>query len=590
MKNQCVVIIPSYKPKKDFINYVNELSLKVKSIVVINDGSPQKYDSIFEEIRKNQSVNYIGYKENQGKGYALKQGIFYAVNHFCQSDIIVTADSDGQHKIEDVLKVYYITKDNPNSLILGSRDFSLPNIPKKSKMGNLTMRKMFKALYGGNVYDTQTGLRGFSVNTASLFLNVKGNRFEYELAVLIFAQKSGIKIIETKIQTVYPSEPKKHETHFNAIKDSLIILGVMLKNVNLYFISSIISGIVDIGLFTILSLLIFNSTLPLFLFISVAISRILSSLINFFINYRYVFKSRGKTSIFKYYLLWGIILLLSYLNVNFFGKLIGNIVIVKLVGDLLLGVISYEIQCNWVFKRAENSFYGPLANFSKFVFKLFTKKYKCDIKIKEEPCIYVCRHLNMHGPYTSIKSLNFDVHPMVLSVFFNRTESYNHLREYTFSKKQNKKSKKYSLKAKISSWFLQKLITSLEAIPVYRGSNKSIITLKKSLEYLINGESIIVFPDIDYMGDYSVVSDIYDGFLLLLDMYKNKTGKKLKIIPIYIDDKNKEVVERRAIVTDKFKEEKSLIKQRLILEINQKPQENSDYCIKESAENILKPY
>ena len=129
MKNQCIVIIPSYKPKMDFIEYVNKLSSKVKAIIVVNDGSSQEYNCIFDEIKKIENVKYISYRDNQGKGYALKQGILYAVNNYEKSSILVTADSDGQHKIVDVEKVYKVTKENPNSLVLGSRDFSLPNIP-----------------------------------------------------------------------------------------------------------------------------------------------------------------------------------------------------------------------------------------------------------------------------------------------------------------------------------------------------------------------------------------------------------------------------------------------------------------------------
>ncbi len=588
MKNQCIVIIPSYKPKTDFIFYTKELSNKVKNIIVINDGSSQEYDGIFDEIKKISNVEVISYKVNQGKGYALKQGFLRAINNFDSSDIIVTADSDGQHKIKDVEKVYYKAKENPNSLVLGSRDFSLSNIPKKSKMGNLTMRKMFKMFYGGNVYDTQTGLRGFSINTAKEFLKVKGNRFEYELAVLIHAQKSGVEILETKIETVYPNEPKKHETHFKSVRDSLKVLGVMLKNVSGYFISTILSGIVDLGLFSLLSLVVFNKLSPAFLFISVAVSRIVSSFVNYFINFKYVFKAKEKTSIFKYYVLWASILILSYLNVALLRNLFDNIVVVKLIGDLLLGIISYEIQCRWVFKRKENGrFYGPLANLCKFIFKVFTKKYKCEINRENEPCIYVCRHLNMHGPYTTIKSLDFDVHPMVLSVFFDKKESYKHLKDFTFSKKKNKKAKKFSIKAKISSWFLSKLITSLEGIPVYRGSNKSIITLKKSLNYLLEGENIIVFPDIEYSKDYSVVSDIYDGFLLLLEMYKNKTGKPLKILPLYIDENNREVVKGNEIVSLNYKEERNAIKNKLIVEINQKKINENEIFINESIVNNL---
>ncbi len=589
MKNLSIVVIPSYQPKKEFIDYTKELSMKVDRIIVVNDGSGQEYDSIFDEINSVEKAVVLSYKSNQGKGYALKQGFLYATENFSEHDIIVTCDADGQHKIDDVLSVLSEAIINPQALILGSRDFSLSNVPKKSRLGNLTMRKMFKFFYGGNVYDTQTGLRAFSVKIAYEFLNVKGNRFEYELAQLIYAQKSRIQIIERKIQTVYAENPSEHKTHFRAGKDSLMVLKVMLKNVSAYFLSTILSGVIDLGLFWLLSMVVFPFYSPFYSFLAVAIARVSSSFVNYLINFKFVFKGAGKRSAVKYYFLWAGILSLSYLNVLVFGNLLNNnLVVVKVIGDLILGVVSYELQSNWVFKRKlKGDFYGVIASFSKSVYKFFTKNFKCNVKKGVEPTIYVCRHLNMSGPITVIKSLDFDVHPMALKLFFDRRDSYSHLKDFTFSKKLGKRAKKFSLKAKISAWYIEKLVFSLKAVPVFRGDNKSLITLKKSLEYLEKGESLIVFPDVDYKSDYSTVSDIYEGFLFLTEMYRRKTGKTLIITPLFIDYKSKEIVKRNEIIIADYKEEKERAKLKLIEEINVKNSENTSVEMLEAVNGNL---
>jgi len=111
-------------------------------------------------------------------------------------------------KIEDIFNVYSAIKTHKNDLILGSRNFDLPNVPKKSKAGNLTTRRIFGALYGIKLYDTQTGLRGFTVGLAKHLVNVKGEHFEYEMNVLIYAKKHNIRILETPIETVYPENGK----------------------------------------------------------------------------------------------------------------------------------------------------------------------------------------------------------------------------------------------------------------------------------------------------------------------------------------------------------------------------------------------
>lgn len=569
MKKNCIVIIPSYKPQNDFINYALELSKSVYKIIVVNDGSGNEYNSVFNAISKIDNVILIAYSENKGKGYALKEGFKYAYNNFDKNAVIVTADCDGQHKIVDLFNVYDCAVKNPNALILGSRDFTLKNIPNKSKMGNAIMRKTFSFFYGGNVYDTQTGLRAFSNKFNNDFTKVKGDRFEYELALLIFAQKSGIEIVETKITTVYPNDPKEHKSHFKAVKDSLKVLGVMLKNISLYFISTLIAGVVDLGVFSLLSMVLFNKISPIFSLISVVVARVLSSIINYLFNFKIVFKGKEKSSIFKYYALWLTIMGLSYLNVLIFGNFLNNnLIIVKLLGDAILGILSYEIQCKWVFNSSASKFHGNLANFCKVIVKLFTKKYKTNIKKSRKPTVYVCRHLNMHGPITTLKTFNFDLHPLVLSVFFDENTAYNHLKDYTFSVKKNKSSKRHSLKAKVSAWFLVKLINSLKSVPVYRGGNKSIITLKKSLDVLNSGDSIIVFPDINYSSNYDTVSDIYDGFLLLGEMYKKKTGEDLQFVPLYIDEQNKTIVSNKPIVVNDFKTEREKAKQKIIKSIN----------------------
>ena len=133
-----------------------------------------------------------------------------------------------------------------------------------------------------------------------------------------------------------------------------------------------------------------------------------------------------------------------------------------------------------------------------------------------------------------------------------------------------KKIKKRSLKASLSGWFISKLVKSVKAVPVYRGKQNPLPTYKKSIEYLLNNQSIIVYPDIEYDKDYSEVSDIYDGFLYLSRFYKDKTGRDLKFVPLYIDDDKRVIIERDFISTKDIKTDIKLVKKYLICEINDK--------------------
>jgi len=156
--------------------------------------------------------------------------------------------------------------------------------------------------------------------------------------------------------------------------------------------------------------------------------------------------------------------------------------------------------------------------------------------------VYVCRHLNMHGPYTTLKWLPFDVHPLMLAPFFDTKTGYEHMREYTFARRWGRKPLRFSLAAWISSRAAYLAASSLRGVPTYRNSANAITTLKTGLRYLRQGESLIVFPDIDYTGSYDAESDIYSGFLYYGEMYHKATGKSLRFVPLWIDEENRAII------------------------------------------------
>ena len=229
-KDKLIVIIPAYEPHRDFVAYAKTVCQSAKRVIVVNDGSGEEYDEIFAEIEKLENVTCLRHTVNRGKGCALKTAFVYCVENFPPDDVLVTADCDGQHAPEDVVKVCEAALAEDDCLILGSRDFTQSNIPPKSQIGNTIFRRAYRFFYGVKVYDTQTGLRAFRVSLAKELATVRGKRFEYEMTVLIYARKNRIKIVEVPIKTIYPDNPKDHVTHYRPIKDTVKIYAVVLKN------------------------------------------------------------------------------------------------------------------------------------------------------------------------------------------------------------------------------------------------------------------------------------------------------------------------------------------------------------------------
>ena len=215
MEKDLTIVIPAYEPDNKLIELVEQLnsSLLNPDIVIVDDGSKDK--NIFESLKNYSNIILLHHEINMGKGAALKTAFKY-INDNMKERIIVTADSDGQHAPKDIVKVYNFSKKYYKSLILGSRAFE-GDVPKKSMFGNNVTRFLMRMVFEHSFHDTQTGLRAFSSDLLPFLLEIKGERYEYEMNMLAEALKADIKIREVKIETIYNDGNKG--THFNPIKD-----------------------------------------------------------------------------------------------------------------------------------------------------------------------------------------------------------------------------------------------------------------------------------------------------------------------------------------------------------------------------------
>ena len=239
-----------------------------------------------------------------------------------------------------------------NKVILGVRNFSGDDVPFKSRVGNNMTSFVFKFACGLNISDTQTGLRAIPAQFLKTFCEVKGERFEYETNMLLELRQSNIGFVEVPIQTVYIEE--NASTHFNPIKDSIKIYGVIFK----FLFSSFASSLIDLAIFTIIeALLLGRVDNSLRIFTATVGARVISSLFNYTFNRKAVFKSSEsiKGSIVKYYILCVLQLCVSYMLVYAVTSILslGSVmtVVAKAIIDTILFVISFQIQRIWVFKN-----------------------------------------------------------------------------------------------------------------------------------------------------------------------------------------------------------------------------------------------
>ena len=239
---QHVVLIPAYRPSAALLELVSDLSARgMPAIILVDDGSGPEFREIFDQASRFPGVQILRHAVNLGKGAALKTGINYALCVFPGLIGIVTADADGQHHPEDIVRVAAGLHEHPGALVLGSRTFD-DAVPLRSRFGNLLTRKLTATLIGARLQDTQTGLRGIPASLAARLLPIDSRGYEFELEMLIAARQSGVPLVEIPIRTIYL--PGNQSSHFNPLTDSMKIYFVLLRFSSVSLMAALLDNLI----------------------------------------------------------------------------------------------------------------------------------------------------------------------------------------------------------------------------------------------------------------------------------------------------------------------------------------------------------
>lgn len=354
MKQSCI-LIPALEPKKDLIGYIHQLlENEIGHIVVVNDGSNDTYDEIFNTIDKIERCTVLKHEQNRGKGAALKTGFSYIQSHLLDCEQVICADCDGQHSIEDIVALEQELYRKPEAIVLGSRNFSFRQAPWKSWIGNRCSSFFFMLLSGKWIPDTQTGLRGFQRKHLEFLQKIEGERFEYEMNMLMECIEKKMDLQFIPIETIYHN--KNEGTHFRAIQDSYLIGKVLLKDFMKFLSSSVLCAILDVFLFYLVIQLLKNGEVSssfLQVFVGTAVARSISMVCNYMINKKVIFRSDKTPFSFLGYLGLCVFILGSSSVLVYITSFILHIpeVFCKIFVDGALSFVSYYVQKNWIFKR-----------------------------------------------------------------------------------------------------------------------------------------------------------------------------------------------------------------------------------------------
>ena len=352
------VVLPSLDPDEKLIAVVDGLlEYGFSHIILVNDGSKQENLHYFTDLAaQHPEITLLHHEVNKGKGAALKNAFHWFLANRPEGYGVVTVDGDNQHHPEDtraccehMLKTGHV--------VLGCRDFNQEDVPARSSFGNKTTSMIFKIFVGMTISDTQTGLRALPRKVMEQLVDVYGDRFEYETNMLLAFKTQGIVFDEVKIRTVYIEENKS--SHFRVIHDSWRIYKLILAHFFRYTISSVACFVVDSGMVFLLTKLLGSFLMdPLLSGISTVGARVISSLINFFMNKKLVFQSKVSTgkAMIRYYALAIPQLVLQWLiNQGLYTLLgiteqqAGARTLIHIFVMCVLFIVSFTIQQRWVF-------------------------------------------------------------------------------------------------------------------------------------------------------------------------------------------------------------------------------------------------
>jgi glycosyltransferase involved in cell wall biosynthesis len=248
--------IPAYNEEKNISSIIRKLQKITNKIIVCDDGSSDSTGQIAKEM----GALVIQHKKNLGYGAAIRSIFLKAREE--QAESLITLDSDGQHRIEDIETILEPLENEKADLVIGSRFLNNDgkNVPSYRKVGIKILTKLANTSLEDDITDSQSGFRGYGKQVIE---NVTPSESGMGVSneILIKASKHGLKIVEVPIIILYDGDTSSQNpvSHGSSVLISTLKFISMEHPLKFYGIPGI--GFLTIGLvFLIYTLQLFTET------------------------------------------------------------------------------------------------------------------------------------------------------------------------------------------------------------------------------------------------------------------------------------------------------------------------------------------
>jgi len=208
------VIIPAFNEESSIGKVLDQFTETDYSVLVIDDCSQDSTPTIVLDY----PVILLQHAANLGQGAALQTG-FDFVKKYTSAKYVVTFDSDGQHEVEEIIKLVESLQCQKYDVVLGSR-FLQPNPNIRIPLGKTIILKFglffTRITTRMSVTDTHNGLRGFTIN-ALRNINIQQNRMAHASEILSQISLKNLRWKEVPVTIHYTEYSiKKGQSVFNA--------------------------------------------------------------------------------------------------------------------------------------------------------------------------------------------------------------------------------------------------------------------------------------------------------------------------------------------------------------------------------------
>jgi len=187
-----LVVIPVYNHGASLRTVVDQALAVHPRVLVVDDGSTDGGAACLADM----PCEVLRHPVNRGKGAAILSAAAFARQRGLTH--IITLDADGQHDPTDLARFWPLLAAEPTAIVVGARDFNVPNVPGSSRFGRNFSRFWLRVQTGCDISDVQSGFRAYPVQVLE-HLTLREAGYAFEVEVLVKAAWAGFTLREVPV-------------------------------------------------------------------------------------------------------------------------------------------------------------------------------------------------------------------------------------------------------------------------------------------------------------------------------------------------------------------------------------------------------